>query len=154
LTHIRVNGVELEYVDEGAVLGWWRGENERVRAEAAGDAERAAKLWFEVVDNSGPGTFDDQAESFRRMWLDNFGSTRPGAPPPEPLTCEQLGAITVPTLVLGAEHGMPYSRRIVEVLAACIPGCHLTVIPGVTHFMSYQAPDVFNETVLDCLVQH
>ena len=145
----------LEGDPEGErVLTWWRAENERVRTEAAGDPERAAALWFELVDNRGPGTFAAQPEPLRRMWLDNFGATQTPAPPIEPLTCERLGAITAPTLALGAEHGMPYSRRIVERLAACIPGCRLVIVPGVTHFMSYQAPDVFNDVVLDFLADH
>ena len=145
----------LEGDPEGeAVLARWRDENERVRAEAAGDAERAAALWFELVNNRGPATFDAQPEALRRMWLDNFGATRPAAPPPEPLTCNRLRAITTPTLVLGGEHGMPYSRRIVDRLAACIPGSRVVVIPAVTHFMSYQAPEVFNEAVLDFLARH
>ncbi len=88
------------------------------------------------------------------MWLDNFDTRRPAAPSPEPLTCEKLAAITTPTLAIGAEYGMPYSRRIVETLAGCIPGSRLVVIPSVTHFMSYQAPDRFNEPVLDFLAQH
>ena len=88
------------------------------------------------------------------MWLDNYGAERPAAPPPEPLTCEQLGAISVPTLAIGAEYGISYSRRIVESLVRCIPDSRLIVIPGVTHFMSYQAPSVFNEIVLDFLAQN
>ena len=135
-------------------LTWWREENLRVDAEAAGDGERAAKLWFELVNNRGPGAFDAQPEGLRRMWLDNFGTTRPTAPPPEPLTCEKLSEIATPTLVLGAEHGMLYSRRIVELLVRCIPHCHLVVVPAVTHFMSYQEPVVFNEVVLDFLANH
>jgi len=145
----------LEGDPEGQrVLAWWRDENERVRVEAGGDAERGAKLWFELVANRGPGTFDAQPEALRRMWLDNFGATRPAAPPPEPLTCDRLRAVTTPTLVIGGEHGMPYSRRIVDVIASSIPGSRLVVIPGATHFMSYQAPDLFNEAVLDFLGQH
>ena len=145
----------LEGDPEGeAVLAWWRDENDRVRAEAAGDSERRAGLWFELVNNRGPETFESQPEALRRMWLDNFNRTRPAAPPPEPLTSERLGAITAPTLVVGAEHGMPYSRRIVDRLAACIPGSRLVVIPSVTHFMSYQEPDLFNDVVLDFLSRH
>lgn len=145
----------LEGTPEGdAVLARWRDEQERVRAEAAGDVERRAKLWFELVNNRGPHTFDAQSEAFRRMWLDNFNVTRPAAPSPEPLTCEQLRGITTPTLVLGAEHGMPYSRRIADRLAGCIPGSRLVVIPAVTHFMSYQDPEIFNDVVLDFLAQH
>ncbi len=142
----------LEEDPEGeAVLAWWRDEYERVRTDAAGDAELGAKLWFELVNNRVPHTFDAQPEALRRMWLDNFGAMRPAAPSPEPLRCEQLSAITTPTLVLGAEHGMPYSRRIVERLAGCIPGSRFVVLPSVTHFMSYQQPDVFNDVVLDFL---
>ena len=48
---------------------------------------------------------------------------------------------------------MPYSRRIVEVLSTCIPTSSLVVVPGVTHFMSYQEPAVFNAAVLDFLAQ-
>ena len=145
----------LERDDEGeAVLGWWREQNERVRAEAEGDDERRARLWFELVNNRGPGTFDAQPEAFRTMWLDNMKSGRPAAPTPGALTCAQLGAITTPTLIVGAEYGMPYSRRIVELLAGCIPGSRLAVIPSVTHFMSYQEPDVFNEVVLSFIGEH
>jgi pimeloyl-ACP methyl ester carboxylesterase len=139
--------------DGEAVLAWWRDQTERVRVEARGDLDREARLWFELVNNRGPNTFDDQPETLRRMWLDNFNPRRPAAPQ-EPLTCEHLAAITTPTLVVGAEHGMPYSRRIVERLAACVPGSRLVVIPAVTHFMSYQAPDVFDQTVLAFLAQH
>ena len=136
------------------VLTWWRDENERVRVEAAGDAERGAKLWFELVNNRGPDTFDAQPEPLRRMWLDNFNARRPAAPSLEPLTCEQLAAITTPTLALAAEYGMPYSRRIVDKLAGCIPGSRLVVIPSVSHFMSYQQPDRFNEAVLNFVAEH
>jgi pimeloyl-ACP methyl ester carboxylesterase len=143
----------LEGDPEGqAVLAWWRAENERVKAEAAGDAARAARLWFELVNNRGPGTFDTQPEGLRQMWLDNFGAKRPAAPSPDPLTCEQLGTISMPTLLIGAEYGMPYSRRIVDTLAGCIPASRLVVIPHLTHFMSYQDPALFNEVVLDFLL--
>jgi pimeloyl-ACP methyl ester carboxylesterase len=60
----------------------------------------------------------------------------------------------MPTLAIGAEYGMPYLRRIVDALAECIPGSRRVVIPGVTHFMSYQEPAVFSGVVLDFLAQH
>ena len=145
----------LEGDPEGeADLARWRDENERVRREAGGDAKRSAELWFELVNNRGPGTFAAQPQALRRMWLDNFTTTRPAAPSPQPLTTEELGTIATPTLALGAEHGMPYSRRIVERIARCIPETRLIILPGVTHFMSYQQPDRFNRTVLDFLGQH
>jgi pimeloyl-ACP methyl ester carboxylesterase len=135
------------------VLADWRRENERIRAEAGDDRERAAALWFDLVDNRGPGSFALQPEELRSMWLDNFGRDR-STEAPEPLTREQLQAIRTPTLALAAEHGMPYSRRIVELVAGCVPGARLVEVPGVTHFMSYQEPDVFNRIVLDFLAEH
>jgi pimeloyl-ACP methyl ester carboxylesterase len=88
------------------------------------------------------------------MWLDNFNARRPAAPSLEPLMCEQLGAITTPTLAVAAEYGMPYSRRIVDKLAGCLPGSRLVAIPSVSHFMSYQQPDRFNEAVLNFVAEH
>jgi non-heme chloroperoxidase len=145
----------LEGDPEGEyALAWWRAENDRVRSEAGGDAERRAKLWFELVNNRGPGMFDAQPEALRRMWLDNFDKPGPSGASPQPVTCAQLGAITTPTLAVGGEYGIPYSRRIVDVLAGCIPESRLLLIPGVTHFMSYQDPDLFNEAVLEFVAQH
>ena len=148
---MHVNGVDLEYVDEGAgvpVVFSHGGSSDLRWAGAAGDA---ASLWFELVNNRGPGTVDEQPAALRRMWLDNFPAIRPASPPPAPLRCSQLGSIAVPTLAVAAGYGMRYSRLIVDRLAACIPGCRLVVVPAVTHFMSYQEPDRFNETLLDRL---
>lgn len=145
----------LEGSPEGeAVLAWWSQENQRVDAEAAGDPDRRAALWFDLVNNRGPGAFDVQPPALRRMWLHNFNRARPTAPTPEPLTCERLGGITAPTLVVGTEHGLPYSRQIVEELARCIPGSWRLILPSATHFVSYQAPDVFNAAVLAYLDAH
>lgn len=136
-----------------SVLDWWREENERNRSEAGGDAQRSAVLFFETVNNRGSGTFEAQAEGLRRMWLDN-ARAKPAAPERRPLRCEQLGAIKAPTLVIGGEYGMRYSAAINDALVPCIPNSRLVVIPRVTHFMSYQEPDAFNEVVLGFLAQH
>ncbi len=140
--------------DGEATIAWWRAENERVRTEAAGNDEHRAALWFELVNNRGRGTFATQPEAFRRMWLDNFARARPDPGPSRPLACDQVGTIGVPTLVLSAEFGMPYSRAIVDRLARCIPGAALVVVPEVTHFMSYQDPGRFDQTVLTFLADH
>jgi pimeloyl-ACP methyl ester carboxylesterase len=111
-------------------------------------------LWFELVNNRGAGAFDTQLEGLRQMWLDNFGRKGLVAPPAEPLTGQMLSGISTPTLALEAEYGMPYSRRIVEKLAGWIPGCQLVEVPCVAHFLSYQAPTVFNRVVMDFLAHY
>ena len=99
-------------------------------AEADGDTVRRAELWFELVNNRGPGTFAAQPHALRRMWLDNYTATRPAAPPPSPLTARDLGAITTSTLALGAEFGMPYSREILDRIARTISGSCLSYSPA------------------------
>src|SRR5678816_852753 len=92
--------------------------------------------------------FATQPAALQRMWLDNFARQRPSAPAQDPLTCAELSAVRVPTLALGAEYGMPYSRRILDRVAACIPRSRLVIIEGATHFMSYQTPETFNALLL------
>jgi pimeloyl-ACP methyl ester carboxylesterase len=135
--------------DGQAILAAWQADNERLRA-ATSDADERARLWFELVNNRGAGTFDAQPAPFRRMWLENFGS-RSSSRSPAPLTCGQLATIGMPTLVLATEYGMTFSRRIAEEVAGCITASELVVIPDATHFVSYQAPDRFNRVVLDFL---
>lgn len=137
-----------------AVLEWWRRENDRVRAKAGGDGARYAELWFELVNNQGPGRFAAQSALFREMWIQNMTAARPPASDASPLTCDRLQTVAVPTLAIAGQYGMPYSRLIVERLASCLPDCRLVVIPAVTHFMSHQAPSAFNEIVLDFLDRH
>lgn len=135
------------------VLSSWRRETSRIGAEAIGDDARHAELWFDLVNNRGRGTFARQPVAFREMWLENFGARR-SASRAAPLTCVTLGAMSVPTLALGSEFGMPYSRTILDRLAACIPECELVILPAVTHFMTYQAPEPFNRAVLDFQARH
>jgi pimeloyl-ACP methyl ester carboxylesterase len=134
-----------------SLLAWWRGANDRVRDEAGDDAVRRAELWFELVNNRGPGAFADQPEAFRRMWIENMTAIRPTPTAAPELSCDELGTIGVPTLAIATEHGMPYSQRIVERLVACVPGARLVVIQSATHFVTYQDPDVFNPLVLGFL---
>jgi pimeloyl-ACP methyl ester carboxylesterase len=130
----------------------WSLATERLRELHGADPARHAETWFEMVNNQGPGTFARQPAAFREMWLANFGAKRSPTKAPD-LTCGALGAITAPTLVIGTQHGMPYSRRIVERVAECIPDARTAIVPSATHFVSYQAPSVFNEIVHDFLAQ-
>jgi pimeloyl-ACP methyl ester carboxylesterase len=144
----------LEGDAEGeAVLSAWRASNDRLRAEAGADEDRRAELWFELVNNRGPGIFAKEPATFRQMWLDNFGRPRATAPP-KPLRCADLGKIPVPTLALGAEYGMRYSRLIVDRLVTCIPGAEKLIVIGTTHFMSQQMPGAFNDVVLGFIGRH
>ena len=131
----------------------WTSATARLRELHRSDPVRHAEAWFELANNQGPGTFARQPAAFREMWLANFGAKRSATMTPEP-TCAALGTVNVPTLVIGTEHGMPYSRRIVERVAGCIPDARTVILPSATHFASYQAPSVFNEVLLAFLAEH
>jgi pimeloyl-ACP methyl ester carboxylesterase len=133
--------------DGSAILAAWRDANRRLRDATGDDVDHRARLWFELVNNRGAGTFDAQAEPFREMWLANFGRSGPPATP-VPLGCADLGQVTTRTLILAAEHGLDYSRAMAERIVGCIPAAALEVLPGVTHFMSFQEPGMFNERLL------
>ena len=139
--------------EDRAALEAWQSATARLRIEHEDDADSHARHWFELVNNSGLGTFEHQPEGFRRMWLDNFGAKRSPSTGPK-LMCSELAGVQIPTMALGSERGMPYSRRILQRVAECIPGCELKILPCVTHFASYQAPSAFNAVVLDFVARH
>ena len=149
LTIVEPNAPSLltDDADDRDLLRTWTSATERLRELHGTDPARHAEAWFELVNNRGPGTFARQPAEFKKIWLANFGARR-SPPTAPPLTCDDLGAINVRTLVIGTEHGMPYSRRIVERVAECIPGARTVILPSATHFVSHQDPSVFNEVLL------
>ena len=138
--------------DDRAALEAWQSVIAHLRIEHRDDADSHARHWFELVNSSGAGAFERQPEDFRQMWLENFGAKRSPSTGPE-LTCADLAGVHIPTLALGSEHGMPYSRRILQRVAECIPGCELKILPRATHFASYQSPSAFNAAVLDFIAR-
>jgi len=55
-----------------------------------------------------------------------------------------LADITVPTLVIGAEHDPLTPPALAASLAEAIPGAALAVIPGAGHLSNLEAPEAFN----------
>ena len=134
---------------------WWQAFAPIDTAAHAREAIQAAKLFFELANNYGPGAFDTQPEAFRQMILDN-ARTVPlarAAPRPPALSCATVGGVKAPTLVVGGEQSPRYLALINEVVVQCIPGSRLVVIPKATHLMSHQNPTAFNEALLHFLAQ-
>src|SRR5262245_48596869 len=124
-------------------------------AVQGGGAVQATKLFFDWVNNEGPGSFDKQPEALRQMLLDN-ANTLPlwrASPPPPAISCAALGGVKAPTLVIGGEHTRPFFSFVNEVLVRCIPGRALLTIPKATHPMNYQNPSAFNEALLQFLAR-
>jgi pimeloyl-ACP methyl ester carboxylesterase len=134
----------------------WGKAFEPIRTAAqAGEAIQATKLFFELANYQGAGTFETQPEAFRQMILDNARTVplQLAAPRPPALSCATLGGVQAPTLVVGGAQSPRYLALINEVIMQCIPGSRLVVIPQATHLMSHQNPTAFNEALLDFLGQ-
>jgi pimeloyl-ACP methyl ester carboxylesterase len=126
------------------------------RAAQAGEAVQATKLFFELAHYQGAGTFETQPEAFRQMILDNARTVplQLAAPRPPALSGATLGDVKAPTLVVRGAQTPHHMALISEVIAQCIPGSRLVVIPQATHLMSYQNPEAFSEALLQFLAQH
>jgi pimeloyl-ACP methyl ester carboxylesterase len=132
---------------------WQKGFEALRMAAQAGDAIQATKLFYDLANNQGPDALDAQPELFRQMVLDN-ARTVPlalSARPPA-FSRAALGRITVPTLVVSGEQS-PRSRILIdEIIAKCIPGSRLVMVPAASHLMSYQNATAFNTVLLEFLV--
>jgi pimeloyl-ACP methyl ester carboxylesterase len=118
-------------------------------AAKAGDIAGAVKSFFNGV-NGQPDLFDTVPPPVRTMLLDN-ARTLPisfAAPPPQAITCEQLGQIKVPTTVAVGELARPFHKIAASAVARCIPGAKLVVIPKGRHAAAVQATSAFNEVLL------
>jgi pimeloyl-ACP methyl ester carboxylesterase len=63
----------------------------------------------------------------------------------------RLGAIAVPTHVIGAEHDTLVPVWKSKEIADLIPGADYTVVPGAPHAVNMERPEEFNRLVLDWL---
>lgn len=100
---------------------------------------------------------DTVRERVRAIYLDNadvFESDfalvrlwRPADPPAE----ERLSAIRVPTLILVGDQDSEPTRVTADELLARIPGAQRIVLREAGHLLNLDAPDRFNEAVLDFL---
>lgn len=116
----------------------------------AGEMMRALRRLIEWVDDRNESPFDRLPEPMRRM-LEENARTLPlllVAPPVLDLTCQSLGAITLPTLVVRGEQTPRQFSLTNERVLSCIAGSRSAVVPGAAHTMSYENPSAFTAAVL------
>lgn len=62
------------------------------------------------------------------------------------ISVEQLSRLPMPVLVMAGDKDVIRDDHTLKIFHA-IPNAHLAIFPGATHFMPWQAPTLFNETV-------
>lgn len=93
--------------------------------------------------------------AYRRRFLSN----RPGALLDAlraivqmPHLCEDLSTLTTPTLVVVGEHDGPVRQSVVR-YAPLIRNCAVVVVPNVQHCPNVDAPEFFNQILVEFLLQ-
>ena len=126
-----------------------------IAAAKAGDAAGAARL-VPIGVNHQPDFWDTATPGTRSMFADN-ARTIPlafvTAPPPPPMTCDQLRQIKIPALITYGGDTRPFYRIAAEGAAGCIPGAQLVTIQGGRHLAIVQQPDAFNAALLQFLAK-
>ena len=91
---------------------------------------------YEEASPDGPDHFKVVIEKTKKLWLN------------EPhITKEELGKIAAPTLVMAGDREDLPLEHTVDIFRA-IKGAQLCIVPGATHFLMSERPDVVNAAVI------
>jgi pimeloyl-ACP methyl ester carboxylesterase len=129
-------------------LAAWRGAwGPTVEAMQRGDNDEAISLAIEYVWGLPQGGFEQLPEESRRLYLENAHTVPKifAMPPPRPMTCEDLGSIQTPVLIIWGTETLPYLEAVAKEVAACIPNAKLEEIHGAKH----SAPMLDHEAFLE-----
>ena len=125
-------------------------------AFSRGDVERAVELFIGgVLDDRT--YFSNASREQKALMLDNTFELRGIMLTEQPfpsLDCEAMGALQTPTLLIKGDRSPTLFGEIADVLAKCIEGSELVVLPNASHGLEYENPEGFNRIVLDFIDKH
>jgi 3-oxoadipate enol-lactonase len=133
---------------------WLQRWRKMTDAAKAGDLSQAKKLWREHILFAPANTQPGVAEALRVM-IDRYsgwhlGHPDPGSAPAAPVT-QALADISIPTLIAVGELDLSDFQTIARRLAQELPQAELRTIAGSGHMSNMEAPEVFNDLVLEFL---
>jgi 3-oxoadipate enol-lactonase len=124
-------------------------EAEYERAAAAGDVNALAGVMQRVWGAAGPTpAVMEQLRSAARATL-SIGDLEQDDPP----VFDRLGSISVPSSLLVGDADYPPLVESNRQAAARIPGCELTVVPGMDHLPALREPDLVLRTITSTLAR-
>ena len=106
---------------------------------ADGDEMAMLRAMHEEVTPDGPGSWKVLFDKFQEM-----AHAQPN------ITIEELGRISAPTLIVSSDDDIPTLEH-TATLYRSIPNSELAVVPGTSHFLTAEKPDLANRIVLDFL---
>ena len=120
------------------------------RAPERATTRGTAKLAVEAVLGLGEGGFAREPPALEAMQLDNAPAFAVSwnAPEPRAMTCEELGTVRAPTLIVTGAKTLPAFTETAEAVAACLPGAETASMDGVGHGGPVEAADAFGELAL------
>ncbi|MGQ0567304.1 MAG: alpha/beta fold hydrolase [Gemmobacter sp.] len=120
-------------------------------AAKAGDGAGAMPMAVEFVLGMEKGGFATLDPRIQAMLLENAHTMIPDfdAPSPQPLTCEQLGEVRCPVLLIVGAETLPHYKLVAAEVLACLQDASLSEIQGVGHGGPWQARSEFVRRVLD-----
>jgi len=133
---------------------WLQRWRKMTEAAKQGDFLAAKKLWHEHILFE-PAQRRPEVGLALKLMIDRYsgwhlGHPDPGISPDLPVA-KTLPRISIPTLVMVGEHDLPDFQSIARRLAQDLPHATLRIIAGCGHMSNMEAPQVFNELVLEHL---
>ncbi len=114
-------------------------------AMKAGDLDDASFRFLEAVFRMDEGAAEAEPEESKDIWRTN-GRTIPGMLAIErsaPTSCDDLGRLDVPTLVVHGERTLTRYAMMAEKVADCLPNALSIVMSDVNHDGPYRRPEDF-----------
>jgi pimeloyl-ACP methyl ester carboxylesterase len=134
---------------------WTQGAMPMMTSLKAGDNLAATKQLSALVTGDSVEHFDKLAPGLRQGLLDNARTLPVFFAAPQPtITCETMGRIKVPTLVIRGERTPRFFTATNAAVSKCIAGSKPITIPNASHAMSFDNPVEFNRAVMDFIGQH
>ena len=122
-------------------------EAEYERALAAGDVEGLASVMQRVWAAAGPTPAVMEQLRSAAVATICSGDLEQQDPP----VFDRLGSISVPAAMLVGDADYPPIIEADRQAAARIPGCELTVVPGMDHLPTFREPDLVLRTITNTL---
>jgi pimeloyl-ACP methyl ester carboxylesterase len=133
---------------------WLQRWRKMTDAAKRGDLRDAKQQWRDHILFE-PAHRSPEVALALKLMIDRYSGWHLGHPDPgispDRTVAKTLSRISIPTLVMVGERDLPDFQQIAQHLATEMPNAALRVIAGSGHMCNLEAPQVFNELVLEHL---